>query len=307
MQSRPGQKFLDSFFFHNHRMRNIISVPFMITLLCSALLALFAIEFRFNPLWINWEQATGNATHFCELNRFGFAIVQPSNTWSNLGFLFAALIILSIAIKDHQHKERLSVSNYLANYPGFSFLFGFSVLYMFIGSFFYHASLTKVFQKMDQVGMYFVMTALLGFVVYRMLPKITFRGKTFSTHKPIIVVAIIVDLIFNFFLWKININILFPTFVIVFFAINILSIQVVKDSRPIGKYLHLGIVSFLTGATIWIMDMFDVICIPTSVFQGHALWHLLDATAIIAIYFYFRSENYRGFFGTEEVLTVENE
>ena len=33
--------------------------------------------------------------------------------------------------KDHDHKDRMSSANYLANYPGFSFLLGFSALYMF--------------------------------------------------------------------------------------------------------------------------------------------------------------------------------
>lgn len=290
----PGQLFLDNFFFHNHRIKNIFSIPLIWTLFVTGSLIVINLIFGHSPIWINWEQAIGNATHFCELNRFGQGVVQPANTWSNLGFLFVALIILSIAKKDHDHKERMSSANYLANYPGFSFLLGFSTLYMFIGSFFYHASLTRVFQKMDQVGMYFVMTAFLAFVGYRILPRITLKGKTYSTHKPLIYIALVVDAIFNFFLWKININILFPSVIFIFFFFNLLSIKLVKHSRPIGKYMHLSIVSLLTGAFIWIMDMFDIICIPTSPFQGHALWHFLCASALLANYFYFRSEHYQG-------------
>ena len=291
----PGQAFLDNFFFHNHRIKNILSIPFLWTGIVAIIFLISHSIFGDYPLWVSWKQASGNATHFCELNRFGQGVVQPSNTWSNLGFLFVSLVILSIAKKDHDHKDRMSSANYLANYPGFSFLLGFSALYMFIGSFFYHASLTYVFQKMDQVGMYFVMTAFLAFVTYRIFPNFRYKGKKISTHKPLIVIALLIDALFNFFLWKININILFPTVVLTFFAFNLIGINVVKHSRPIGKYLHLSIVSLLTGAFIWIMDMFDIICIPTSAFQGHALWHLLCATALLANYFYFRSENYQGF------------
>ena len=50
--------------------------------------------------------------------------------------------------------------------------------------------------------------------------------------------------------------------------------------------------SCAAAATIWILDRSDVLCMPTSIFQGHALWHLLCALAIFLLYFYYRSEEF---------------
>nr|MBP9136284.1 hypothetical protein [Chitinophagales bacterium] len=108
----PGQAFLDNFFFHNHRIKNILSIPFLWTGIVAIIFLISHSIFGDYPLWVSWKQASGNATHFCELNRFGQGVVQPSNTWSNLGFLFVSLVILSIAKKDHDHKDRMSSANY---------------------------------------------------------------------------------------------------------------------------------------------------------------------------------------------------
>jgi len=56
------------------------------------------------------------------------------------------------------------------------------------------------------------------------------------------------------------------------------------------KYLAWGVGLFLLGYLVWIPDYTKQICVPNSIIQGHALWHVLTALAILMIFFYMDSE-----------------
>lgn len=284
-------RFKKDFSLHNHRPR-VLTWPIFGTLLFSGILF---VLYKFNQYlapWEAWRQATGNATNFCELNRFDQLIVQPSNTWSNLGFIIVGLIILSIAKNDHVYFERSRVNNLLARYPGFTFLTGFTTLYMGLGSFFYHGTLTYAFQKMDQTGMYFVVISAIAYNIYKLAPRIRFRGVIYSSHKFIIWCALFVMFSFYTVLWKLPVNITFPTVVILFFVTNFIVLKNVEHSVPVASFIKAAAITLLVSSSIWVLDITDKLCSPTSVFQGHALWHLLNAVSIFLMYLYFRSEDY---------------
>lgn len=50
----------------------------------------------------------------------------------------------------------------------------------------------------------------------------------------------------------------------------------------------LGIVLLVVAIQIRALDVAKVNCDPYSIWQGHALWHLLTATSSLCLYFYFR-------------------
>jgi hypothetical protein len=54
-------------------------------------------------------------------------------------------------------------------------------------------------------------------------------------------------------------------------------------------YLWTAFAILLLAAIIWILDRTSVMCSPSSIFQGHALWHLFTAASILFIYLYYRS------------------
>lgn len=284
---------MDTFHLFNHRPR-IFTFPIIITILFGFTFAIFHYIYQYADVWGAFRNAVGNATLFCELNRFGQFVVQPSNTYSNLGFLYVACVILSIAYKDHKYESRHQVGNLLSKYPAFSFLIGASTLILFFGSFFYHASLTWVFQKLDQNGMYFVITAFLSYNIFRLIPVIRKKDQTeVSSHKTIIFFSLVLMVLFYTLIWRVNIMILFPSLVIVFYITNILCNRMMANkSQTYSLMLRLLVVTFLTASFIWIMDITDVMCIPTSIFQGHALWHFLCAAAILITYLYYRGERF---------------
>jgi hypothetical protein len=45
--------------------------------------------------------------------------------------------------------------------------------------------------------------------------------------------------------------------------------------------------------TIWNLDQHGTLCTPDSLFQGHAVWHLLGATSLWLTFLYYRSERAR--------------
>ena len=295
-------KFKEDFSLHNHRPR-VFSWPFFGTLIFSAgLFILYKLNQYIDP-WQSWRQALGNATNFCEMNRFDQLIVQPSNTWSNLGYIIVGLMFISIAKNDHKYEHRHHVNNLLAKFPGFSYLIGFSALYMGFGSFMYHATLTFFFQKLDQTGMYFLFISFLAYVLFKLFPQIKFRGKTYVSNKFFIISAVIVQLLFFFFLWKLPVNILFPSLTISFFIVNFILITKVKNSESIISLLKASFITLLIAFSIWVLDITNKLCSPTSIFQGHAAWHLLNTASIFLAYLYYRSET---FLSPEEKVAVES-
>ena len=192
-------KFKEDFNLFNHKKR-VFTQPFFGTIIIAAgLFILYKLNQYVDP-WASWRQALGNATHFCEMNRFDQLIVQPSNTWSNLGYIIVGLIFLSIAKNDHKYEHRKQVNNVLAKFPGFTYLIGFSVLYLGLGSFLYHATLTYFFQKLDQTGMYFILVSFIAYVLFKLFPQIKFRGKIYVSNTFFIICAIVIQLLFFFFL-----------------------------------------------------------------------------------------------------------
>ena len=56
------------------------------------------------------------------------------------------------------------------------------------------------------------------------------------------------------------------------------------------KWIKYSIFSIISAFLIWILDIKKILCYPQSIFQGHALWHLLSMLSIYFLYLYYRSE-----------------
>lgn len=252
----------------------------------------FVFYFSFNQItnyWVGWHPAGGNSLHFCEQNRWDSLIRQPSNTWSNLGFFVVGLFTLTLGVQDLKFKNRKESDNFLVRYPVFSILFSAAVLYLFIGSFFYHASLTKTFQALDQTGMYAVVSMVIVFNLYKIFPLVRIGGNYKSTHAWWVLLAVILNYFLYATLFKININMLFPLLITVAFLTSAYYLMFISREHYFTNYMWAAFVILVLAAVIWILDRTSVVCSPESVLQGHALWHLFCAASILFIYLYYRS------------------
>lgn len=239
--------------------------------------------------WNSYETAGGNAFQFCETNRMDEIIRQPANTWSNLGFLAVGLFALTLAVHDFKNKERKQSTNFLVRYPMFSLLYGLSCIYLFTGSFLYHASLTSYFQRMDQSGMMAVIAMILVLNLYKIFPHFRRKGEWRSSHA----IAMILAVAFNLFIFRhlltININLLFPALALLVIASGFFYAFKIRNNSFFLNYMYAAFLILFFAVGIWILDRTHTLCSPDSMLQGHALWHLLTATSIFFIYLYYRS------------------
>ncbi|HLP51436.1 MAG TPA: ceramidase domain-containing protein, partial [Chitinophagales bacterium] len=249
-------------------------LPIIIFLLSTLALTLYYHLFQFTDLWAHWSEANGNAFHFCEMNRMDELIRQPANTWSNLGFFLVGLFTLTLGIHDLKYSERKKSDNFLVRYPIFSIMFGASAIYLFIGSFFFHASLSGFFQKLDQAGMYAVVVMVLVFNLYKIFPIIRVKGQYKSSHALMVAFGVALNYLLYTSIYKVNINILFPALVLIVFLTSCYYLLFVSREHYFTNYLWAGTTILLLSAVVWILDRTNTVCNPESIFQGHALWHI---------------------------------
>jgi hypothetical protein len=264
-------------------------LPAAIFLLITFLLVDSYQMYRYFDLWSDKPLAGGNAFTFCEANHMNEAIRQPSNTWSNLAYLLVALFAFTVGVHDYKNKEHGNSTNFLVRYPFFSIMYGLSCLYLFIGSFMYHASLTAFYQKLDQTGLYSVIAMILVLNVYKIFPYINHRGEWRDSQGLAKALIVILNILFFNWLWKFSINVFVPLLIVIIFITSLYYIVRISKTHYFSNYLYAAFFLLFAAGSIWVLDRQGVVCNPDSIFQGHALWHILTAVSIFFIYLYYRS------------------
>jgi hypothetical protein len=167
-------------------------------------------------------------------------------------------------------------------YPAYSITFGFAVVVIGLGSFFYHASLTFAGQWFDVMGMYLLMSFA---VLYRLASLYPFGGARFA----LIYGAANVTLgAFLIGLPQYRRE-MFAAFVLAVLALELLNYSIQK-SRIRMRYFLAALASFGVAYAIWLLDNLHIWCVPEGWLQGHAVWHVLTAGAAGLLYLYYRSE-----------------
>lgn len=244
----------------------------IITLLTAVAVSL--LLWLAGPDWSVFAPASCTATRcFCELPRTGSLLLQPANSWSSLGFAFAgALIILN------------------ARMPGWSsafprtaaYVFGVTAIFVGIGSVLLHATLTLWGQFFDVVGMYLVS----GFMLIVALAK----WQQIPDRKAIMLYlslcAILVAILAGFpeaRRW------LFAVVLAAAIMIELVFARPLRLSARPSLYIY-GMLLNALAFVIWNLDQNGQMCRPESLFQGHAIWHLMGAAALWFAFLYYRSE-----------------
>lgn len=209
---------------------------------------------------------------FCEAVRDG-VIRQPANTWSNLGFNLAA-VWMGVELARRREGRGLSTLE--------AAIFAIAVFLVGATSGFYHASLTFIGQWLDVQSMYLL--ALLAFAV---------NLDALRPGKPKRFVPMYVGL--NVVL---GVLLLFvPVFRRYAFGLALGSIVVTEvmlrrrglRDWPLAPLIGAAAVQ---GAAfvIWGLDITHTVCAPSSLLQGHAVWHLLGAVASFLLWRYYRGQ-----------------
>jgi hypothetical protein len=218
-----------------------------------------------HPPGCPWHQAAEKFgapnLKWCEESICGW-ITEPANTWSNLAY-FVAAVVLFIWSRKSNHKS----VRYL---PYAMFIMG-------AGSYVYHMSNNYLSQIFDFVGMY-VFVYWLAVMNMLRLKWVKDLKQAIMAYAGFIVLNTV--LLHIMYLMGIKFQLL-----IVVAGVFIVTLEYLANSRSEQKvnykYLVSAIIVIIIAETFSILDINRIVCNPTNHwFQGHATWHLLSAIGL---------------------------
>lgn len=235
--------------------------------------------------WEGWRPATCMPHHcFCEHLRTG-TVRQPSNTFSNLGFVLIGLWILSMVGRDRKRRmqgcQDIPV-NRINQIPVYTHIYGWAVVLVGLWSVFYHASMTFVGQWFDVMAMYLLASFL---VLYNLARTYRWSGRLFAVS------YLMSNGILGFLLAYVPAvrRYLFGALLVVGVLTEIHD-RVKRQPSIQLRYILASALCLGVAFGVWILDLKHIVCSPRSLWQGHALWHILCAAAAGFLYMYYRSE-----------------
>jgi hypothetical protein len=248
-------------------------------------LAWISNRYQDQNVWQNWTESQEfrkpsytEAVHSADLFR------TQANTWSNLAYVLVGFYCIALGMHDRAHAST-SECNYIVDTPAMSILMGVACCYLGIGSGLFHASLTRWGQQLDVGAMYAPLLVCIAINWGRYLP----RAWRLSAD-----VVLIAALLYHY-KWSMSSSQVLPLHILTVIAFAI------ADSIPLPRGLHrsrlkkrwllIAFVSLALAITFRQLDVAGRFGTPDTFLQGHALWHLLTAASLGAMYLYYRSES----------------
>jgi Ceramidase len=216
----------------------------------------------------------GRGANFCEAARLG-AVKQPANSWSNLGFVVAGLLIA----------WRVSSTSLMP--VALQIFYACVVVLLGPASAAMHATQSSLGGHLDLLSMYLIA----GFAAAYAWVRLVRRGPGwfFVAYGACVLACELAGL------WT------RPVPVVQFagnvaFGLLLLTAVVIEtrlwrrgESRRTIGFGFAALASMLVAFFIWIMSQHGW-CAPHSLVQGHAAWHMLCATAAYLLFCLYASE-----------------
>ncbi len=232
-------------------------------------------------IWRGWLGVdVGRGAAFCEAGR-DWAVRQPANTFSNLGFVTAGLLIAWHAGVRHNLGTTLSAHRHLAT------AIACIVVLLGPGSAAMHATQTAIGGELDMLSMYLVASFAVAYAAMR------WRRRGIGFLATVFVGGVVFCELAGSRQAELPVvmhpgNAAFGLLLVTAAALEVVILRRAgADSRPVYAYLSLA--SILTAFVIWNASK-AWLCDPRSLIQGHAIWHVLCAVAAYFLYRYYASE-----------------
>ena len=223
--------------------------------------------------WADYTTPVPTLTYFCERTLVDHFIRQPTNTYTNLGYLWVGVYILLRGSK--------GPDSFLHRYPIYAWLYGLLCLYTCFGSAYFHASLALLPEQIDLSAVYGI-TALP--LLYALHHYLQLRGRSYSAW-PFLLVWGLWMAWASIFTWEMRAHFVIPAFV--GGAAVLLFLVRKSQSVPSRWYYALGF-CIQAGLSFFWFDIARVGCFPDAVLHPHGLWHLSAAGGAFAFYGYMR-------------------
>jgi hypothetical protein len=234
---------------------------------------------RMTYSWSRWiPEACALRNCYCEPFRTGYFVLQPFTAFSNLGYILAGMLVLSF--KKQLQKTSPQNPNPMVVAP--TWIIGYGVTLNLTGwfSFFSHASLTRVGEWFDLMGVYLLLCLLL---IYN-LKRAGVQKQPLRNIYALLILGLGIQMIW-IPQWQQICIVLLLTTVLAAEAWVRLKVHPAGNNR-----YYLGAVAlFAVGAAIWGANGRAPVCAPGS-FPWHIAWHLLSATAAYVLFRYYFTE-----------------
>ncbi|XVJ65054.1 MAG: hypothetical protein HEQ40_02335 [Lacibacter sp.] len=243
-------------------------------------------------LWNNFIIDKRVPASFCEQVHINSLFRQPVNSFSNIVYLLTAVIILSGLWKSRHAntKGHLSESNI------FCVLFSIVLLYVFVASTFYHASLIGIAHTLDYSAVFSFSLFPFMYFLYQwwLLKKKTLSIKEKQKSE--------IRFLLLFSGANLGLTLLTPKgkeqmvailLVLLFLASAIITV-IIEKHKPGTNYLIYTIIAVIAAVILFEFDKYKIVCNPKSIFQPHSLWNIFIGLSAFWFYLYMRSETTPG-------------
>lgn len=238
--------------------------------------------------WLDWggaRAANERDNDYCERIHSGM-IKQPANTWSNLACVLVGLGILTFLTVRGGGTD----PNPMAKSNLLSILYGCVVIWQGLGSMFFHASQKVWGGWLDNLSMNMFVAFIPSYDLARLL-----KPQDWGTSLAIFFVAyltltISLAILTWFVEWEYLGILTFSGLIAIAVLVEIF-VAVSDEISRRGAWLAVGLGIFALASVIWFFSRTGgPLCRPDSVWQGHAVWHVLGAFASLFIFMYLESE-----------------
>lgn len=232
-------------------------------------------------IWRGWLGAdVGRGANFCEAAR-DWMVRQPANTFSNVGFVVAGLLIawhaglrsnVDAGLWAHRHLPTAMACVVVLLGPGSAAM---------------HATQSAIGGHLDLLSMYLIASFAAAYAAMRWL-----RGGA-----PLLAVAFAGGVAFCELVgaWDGSLPVVMhpgnAAFALLLVLATALEVLIMRrgETRARRGYAYTSLASILIAFAIWNATK-TWLCAPHSLVQGHAIWHLLGAVAAYFLYRFYASE-----------------
>jgi len=264
------------------------------TALVLAVVLLAAAAWEGKGPWDGWEEGRDlRSPGYAERVRIDRPIRTRANTLSNLAYVTVGLYACGLASVDRRRAREPGVppAGTLVAHPALSALFGLAAVWLGLASGLFHASLSRAGQRLDVAAMPLPLLAVLLVGLVRVLPpRLGPRGVGPATVPTLVALALVAE--WALWRWKWSI----PGMPVLAGAIGGVCLAAVLEQILLPRRLDARWLAAALGLLVvaWACRTWDVAGTfpggPDTWLQGHAVWHVLTAGALLAIYLHERSE-----------------
>ncbi len=214
-----------------------------------------------------WDGFESAAIHFCERELCAW-IEQPINTWSNLGYILMGIYLIRLALRENR-RPLVAI--------------GVIEILVGLGSFLFHASSTHFGEVIDVGAMYLLSCYALVWNLKRYLKK---RDVELPNRSAVLLYSVLTvgsTVVVAVFRGAVGVWLFAIQLVLAGHFETTLARKFRDDIsyRPLVALL----ITFGIAWSCWWLDVLKIVCNPDNhYFQGHAVWHVLNAFCFYFLY-----------------------